>query len=83
MKQTDKARSHKARGAEPNADDDTTLHLRLGKEDRERMRSILGFMIQDPEIDRRERVSYAGAVRYAMRRCVENPPAHVKPEGQG
>lgn len=60
--------------------DDTTLHLRLTKEDRQQLRAVLGFMLLDPECDERERerVSYAGAVRYAMRLCVERPPAHVQ-----
>ena len=58
--------------------DDTTIHLRLTPDDRQQLRAILGFMLQDPECDSRERVSYAGALRYSMRLCVERPPAHVK-----
>jgi hypothetical protein len=61
--------------------DDTFIHLRLTPEDRQQLRAVLGFMLQDPECDSparpSERVSYAGAVRYALRLCVERPPAHV------
>jgi hypothetical protein len=78
MKRTDKPRARKERGMEPNADVDTTLHLRLTAEDRQHLRTILGYMLEDPEIDRRERVSYAGAVRYSMRQLVERPPSHVQ-----
>jgi hypothetical protein len=63
-------------------DDDSTLHLRLTAADRQRLRAILSFMLEDPDADRRERISYAGAVRYSMRHCVERPPAHVRPEGR-
>jgi hypothetical protein len=61
--------------------DDTTLHLRLTPEDQKRLRAIVGRMLVDPEVDQHERVSYAGAVRYAIRLCVERPPVHGKQEG--
>jgi len=62
--------------------DDTALHLRLNLEDRQMLRTVLGFMLEDPEVDTRKRkregVSFAGAVRYSLRHCCERPPEHVK-----
>jgi len=56
--------------------DDTTLHLRLTPEDQRHIKAVLGFMLNDPAAD--VRVSYAGAIRYALDHCVRQPPAHVK-----
>lgn len=70
------------RKARATGDDDKTLHLRLTPDDQQRLRVILGHMLTAPE-SVLESVSYAGAVRYAMRRFVENPPAHVKQAAGG
>lgn len=60
------------------AEEDTTLHLRLTPELRRQLRLVLGRMLEDPHADRRERVSYAGAMRYALRDCVERLPAKAE-----
>jgi hypothetical protein len=61
---------------------DTTLHLRLTPEDQRSLKTILGWMLYDPALhDSRERPSYSSAVRYAMRRCLANPPKHVEAAG--
>lgn len=55
------------------------ITVRLPEEDRGDLKKILGWMLYDPALlDSRERLSYTNAVRYAVRRCLANPPAHVK-----
>jgi hypothetical protein len=69
LTRTDKGASRR-KAREPESDD-KTLHLRLTPDDQQRLRAILGHMLTAPEAVP-ESVSYAGALRYAMRRCVEN-----------
>lgn len=67
------AEAHEARREE------SPLTIRLPAEDQRGLKTILGWMLYDPELlDSRERLSYTGAVRYALRRCLANPPAHVE-----
>lgn len=64
------ARAPKRRANTSAEDNHKTLHLALTPEDEQRLRTILGRMLADPEACH-ERVSYASAVRYAMRLCIE------------
>jgi hypothetical protein len=61
------------------------LHARLSLEEQSQLDTVLGWMVSEPPSVRRrrladhprEKLSYAGAIRFALRRCVEEPPAHV------
>lgn len=65
------------------------LHARLSPEEQSQLDTVLGWLVREPLSLRRrrlddhprEKLSYAGAIRYALRRCVENPPSHVAGQG--
>lgn len=75
------AEAHRAR--REGADEASSpITIRLPAEDQRDLKTIIGWMIYDPELlDSRERLSYTSAVRYALRRCLANPPAHVEAAG--
>jgi hypothetical protein len=56
--------------------------IRLPREDQQRLRKVLSWMLYDPALfDTRERPNYTNAMRYALTRCLEHPPAHVEASG--
>lgn len=61
---------------------DVILHLRLKPEFHEKLNTVVGWMMKDPAMKNpktRERLSYAGAIRYSLRHILANPPSHVEP----
>ncbi len=77
------AEAHRAR-REAAEETQPPITVRLPAEDHGDLKTILGWMLYDPELlDSRERLSLTGAVRYAVRRCIANPPAHVKEAAGG
>ena len=66
------------------SDRDITLHLRLSPDEQRGLKTVLRWMLYDPELyDSRQRPSYASAVRYSLRRLLDNPPSHVVEAGGG
>lgn len=67
------AATHRARRGEKEVDDPDWLHMRLLGEDRTRLKRIVAQMLELEETDREEgeSISFAGAARYAFRRCLE------------
>lgn len=49
--------------------------MRLSDEDRERLKSVIGVMLDERDLQKGERFSYAGAVRFACRRYLETREA--------
>jgi len=59
-----------------------TLRIWLTPEEENLVRTVMGWMLYDPELlESRTRVSYANAFRYSLRRCVAHPPAHAEVAG--
>ena len=71
------ARAHRARRGEKETDDGDWLHMRLLGEDRARLKRILGRMLVADELGENESISFAGAARYAFRRCLDLAPAET------
>lgn len=69
------AQAHRARRGEKEPDDGDWLHMRLLGEDRARLKRILVEMLAGAELGENESISFAGAARYAFRRCLDRTGA--------
>lgn len=51
--------------------------VQLEPPDMKRVAIVQSWMLCDPQYDGSRRISRQEVLRYALRRCVEHPPAHV------
>lgn len=65
------ARAAQARRGDKTPEDRDWLHMCLLGEDRARLKRILGHLLDGAERQDGESISFAGAARYAFRRCSE------------
>lgn len=63
------ADAHRARRGEKSDPDFLSMRL-LGK-DRPRLKRIVAQMLKETDLEEGESISFAGAARYAFRRCLE------------
>lgn len=70
-------RSKGKSGGKDAASERTSVPLSLPPEELEQLRTVMGWMLQDPEW-KKERPRFQTAVRYALAYTLANPPAHVR-----